>query len=506
MFPINSNNFESEFSLESEKNGIVEEKPFLMLVLGDWRGDADKKDFSERLPIEVDRDNFASVMKHLQVALKLNLSNSHDQPFTLQFTEIEDFHPDNLYKQVPIFDELRDLRRRLVNPESFNSAASEIKRMFIFEPEDVLPETASPPKAADSSGLLDQILSVSSNPKHSEADTSSELKILLKDLVRPHLISFDETEQKSLILLLDKVMSGLMREILHHPKFQKIEAAWRSLYFLVRRTETNSQLKIFILDADKDELTIKLKGANDLSKTEAYRKLVDESEMILGANLWSAIFGNYEFSPNVDDIATLMRLSKICSVINAPFISCISPTILGISSFYGNPDHRDWDFSANTSVGKLWSTLRLSHESEYLGLTINKFLLRSTFGSETEEIESFSFEEFDEVPPHEKYVWGNTCFICAALFANSFSKYEWEMKNRIDPTVHNLPVHIYKNGQNTETKPCAEINLTQLAAEKLMEYGLMPLISFPKADIVKLGRIQSIADPIFTLKGMWEKP
>jgi type VI secretion system protein ImpC len=52
-------------------------------------------------------------------------------------------------------------------------------------------------------------------------------------------------------------------------------------------------------------------------------------------------------------------------------------------------------------------------------------------------------------------------------------------------------------------QPCAEVLITQAAAERLMEHGLMPLISYKNTDHVKLGRFQSIADPVTALRGRW---
>ena len=51
-----------------------------------------------------------------------------------------------------------------------------------------------------------------------------------------------------------------MRDILHHPDFRALEAAWRSLHFLIRRLETDEQLTVSVLDVTKAELTADLVG------------------------------------------------------------------------------------------------------------------------------------------------------------------------------------------------------------------------------------------------------
>lgn len=504
MFP-NDDNFNSIVSLESEKSGIVEEIPFRMLILGDWSGDELKKEFSLRSPIEIDRDNFDSVINRLRTKLELDLSLENSQFISLEFSELDDFHPDNLYRQVPLFSDLRDLRRRLASPDTFNSAAREVRDWFSKEQIIESNQSNSEPKSVDSEQLLDQILSGKSEDVKLKTPQNAELGNLIQDLVRPHLITFDENEQKSLILMVDEATSNLMRKILHHPKFQRLESAWRSLWFLVKNTLTDSLLKIYILDITKEELINKLKEYNNLVDSDIYLKIVGDANNQFVAEPWAAMFGNYDFQPNVDDIATLIRLSKIGSVIQSPFISRVSETLLGIESLFLKPEYNDWDFSEDSSKGKLWSTLRSLTESKYLGLTINKFLTRVPYGAKTDEIDSFSFEEFNGNPPHRNYVWGNSCFISALLLGHSFSKYQWQMGSFLEQEVDNLPTHLYADEFEMITKPCAEIILTQSSCEKLMEFGLMPLISFKNTDRVRLSRFQSVTNPVSALKSRWKR-
>lgn len=501
---LNNDNFDSIISLESEKGGIVEEIPFRMLILGDWSGDEIDKDFSSRAPIEIDRDNFDSVINRLHAKLELDISSENSQFVSLEFRELDDFHPDNLYRQVPLFSDLRNLRRRLSNSDSFNSAAREVRNWLSEDQPIISSQFNSEPESVDSEKLLDQILSGKSENIKLQANPNVELSNLLKDLVRPHLLTFDENEQKGLISIVDEATSNLMRRILHHPKFQNLESAWRSLYFLVKNTQTNSLLKVYILNLTKDELIGKLKECNNLADSEVYRKIIVDANNMFEGESWAAIFGNYEFQPNIDDIAGLIRLSKIGSAVQSPFVSKISDTLLGIESLFLQPEYFDWNLSEDSTNGKLWSTLRSLPESKFLGLTINKFLTRLPFGAKTEEIDSFSFEEFDEKSTHTHYLWGNSCFIVALLFGRSFSKYEWRMGNHLEQDIENLPIHIYSDGFETFTKPCAEIVLTQFACEKLIGLGLMPLISFKDTDRVRLAGFQSATNLVSALIGRWK--
>jgi type VI secretion system protein ImpC len=159
--------------------------------------------------------------------------------------------------------------------------------------------------------------------------------------------------------------------------------------------------------------------------------------------------------------------------------------------------------SADTDAGKLWAILRGIPEARYLGMAIPRFLSRLPYGNETDPVENFQFEEFTGAPPHDKYLWSNNCFIAALLLAQSFSAYGWQMDRRFIQDIERLPMYMYESDGETIYQPCAEVLLTQNGAERLMEHGLMPLVSYKNTDHVKLARFQSIADPVAGLRGRW---
>jgi type VI secretion system protein ImpC len=307
-----------------------------------------------------------------------------------------------------------------------------------------------------------------------------------------------------MLAAVDDATSGLMRAIIHDHRFQALEAAWRGLYFLVRRVETDVDLKIFVLDISKEELAGDLRSSDDLSKTRTFELLVTEAVETPGGEPWAAVFGDYGFLPAVDDIAALVRLSKIASAAGAPFISHMRPDVLGIHSLEGNTDPRTWTLDGDTEALKLWSALRSIGEAEYLGMTIPRFLARLPYGADTEPLESFSFEEFPDAPEHDKYLWANSSYACAALLAQTFSAAGWQMDKRFAQDLDRLPVHVYESSGETIYVPCAEVQLTHDGCDRLMEFGLMPLVSFKNTDHVKLARFQSVADPVTGLRGRWK--
>ena len=496
MFPDDPN-LEMDFTLESERSGIVDEPSFQLLMLGDWTADGERSELSRRRPIEIDRDNFDDVLRGLCVKLEVTAGAGATQ---LEFDSLDDFHPDEIFKRVPLFAELRDLRKRLRNSDTFNSAAREVREWSADAEERVpLPTPVAEPVSAPDN-LLDAILTKpeggASAPKPA---VSSDLSRLVSDLVRPHLVTVDENEQSAMIAAVDEATSGLMRQILHDRRFQELEAAWRGLFFLVRRTETATDLRICILDVTKDELASDLRNA-DGPLGSAVQKIYAAG---INDDPWAAVAGNFAFLPNVDDVATLIRLSKTGASSRTPFISHIRPDVIGVKSLSEHPDPSDWDLTGTSDEGKLWNALRGIDESQYLGLTMPRFLARLPYGSDTEPTEVFDFEEFSGEVGHDDYLWANGCFFAAQLLARTYRELGWDFGQQFIQDADGLPLHVYKRDGQTIYQSCAEVQLSQNAAEELMEYGIMPIVSFKNMDRIRLARFQSISNPVRILKGRW---
>jgi type VI secretion system protein ImpC len=512
MIPFNTD-FDTEVKFATDADSLPEDPPFHMLFLGDWSGRESRSDVGspKRRPIFIDRDNFDETLDRLNVGLELDLNDQGKDFLTLRFKELDDFHPDRIFQQIPLFSELRDIRKKLLNNDTFEQAAREVRSWFndSFEvqSEEIIPEDQSGEVSQISTdSLLDQILDQgegsASSPRR-QTTQSTELSSLISKLVKPHLIKTDEQEQAKLLDAVDETTSELMRSILHHPQFQALEAAWRGLYLVVRRAETGVDLKIFILDISKDELSDNLKSVNDLTESMIYDVFIKDTLETPGGEPWAVFCGNYNFGVNVDDIATLMRLSQLANNANAPFISHIKPDMFGISSFAETPDYREWKISDEADETKLWNTLRSMPEAKYLGLATPRFLARLPYGAKSDPTETFSFEELIDDLEHKHFLWSNPNFFCALLLAQSYRVHGWEMGSGLFQDIDGLPIYMYEDDGETKTKPCAEVVFTETGCNKILEEGLMPLLSFRNTDKVHLARFQSIASPMSALKSRW---
>ena len=272
-------------------------------------------------------------------------------------------------------------------------------------------------------------------------------------------------------------------------------------FLLVRQLETGSQLKLYMIDISKEELAADVHSAADLRDTGLYRLLVEQTVQTPGAEPWAVIVGNYRFGPDGQDVEVLSRMARIAHRAGAPFLAEASPRVLGCTSLASTPHPRDWKVPDERA--RAWHELRHQPEANAVGLALPRFLLRLPYGKKTSPTESFDLEEFPESPAHEDYCWGNPAFAVALLLAQSFSDSGWEMHAGSVAEIERLPLHVYGKGGEYESKPCTEVLLTEEAAERIVDAGLIPLISFKGRDAARVARFQSFAEPLCSLAGRW---
>lgn len=500
-----------------EAGGVLspEEPPFHILLLGDWSG----KEYlpldsglSELKPVLVDRDNFEEVLKKFNIRIELSFQNSPENVLSLDFNEFDDFHPDKIFQRLPLFSELREVRRRLLNSDTFEVAAQEVRSWIVKNSN--IGETAPKPSVtltqsspSSPNNLLNEILGQSSETAVSsqkQTSKNSELNTFIRKIVEPHLIQTDSKEQSKLLMIIDEVVSDLMRKILHHPTFQALESAWRGLFFLIKRIETGNDLKIFLVDVSKSELQNNLKSVNDLTDSKLYSLIAQTDRQFSQNAFWSVMCGNYNFSLCVEDTATLLRVAKIANDTNTPFISSIAPEMFGFKSF-GSVDALDtWKLSEGSTEEKLWTMLRASPEAVSLGLMMPRFMSRLPYGEATDSTEAFYFEEFTNNPQHQEYLWSNSSFIITFLLAQTFDKFGWNFSGNLFQNVEGMTIHSFNDEGEFRIKTSTEINMTQTNCENLLNQGLMPIVSIKNSDNVRLMGFQSIALPSSSLKGRWK--
>jgi type VI secretion system protein ImpC len=446
---------------------------FRILLVGDFGGRANRRaPRGIREPVEITPDNFEEVMARLGTSLVLTAG---ERPVELRFRELDDFHPDHLYGSLPLFQTLRQTRAELANPATFGAMAARLR------------PDPSAPVARGGGSLLDQIAEQTEAAHEPALDSDTSWDNVIRRIVTPHLTPKADPRQDELVGQVDAATGAVLRAILGHPDFQALEAAWRSIFFLLQRLETGVELKLYLMDLTREEL---------MEAARAGRPPARDG--------WSVAACLDCFSPGERDCGVLAGLAGIARQAGGPLLAGMDPRLMGCESIAATPDPDDWEKPLDKADAEAWRQLRHHPDARWLGLAMPRFLLRLPYGRKTSPIEALDFEEMPQAPAHEAYLWGSPAVACACLIGQAFNRRSWQMHPGLVSEVDGLPVHTYRRGGESLMTPPAEIWLTDRAAERIADEGVMPLASSKNGDSALLMRFQSVADPPAPLAGPWE--
>lgn len=497
-------------SSPSRARPVEADTPFCIAILGDFtgrenRGLNEAATVERRRLIHVDRDNFDEVLANSGASLNLPLGESGGEAVELHFRDLDHFEPDHLFQHVELFKQLRELRKRLLDNKTFEAAARQIQGWLTptAEPSAAPEQDTPPPAPVPAEGLLDAILSGDTAQTGAEAAGSgtSLADQLIREALAAHVVPAPDPRQGELVAAVDEAITDKMRELLHHPRLQALESAWRGVQFLTRRLETGSQLKIYLINVSREELEADL-AVEDVRRSGLYKLLCDP---LSGKIPWSVILGNYSLGARVEDALFLAQLGGIAQQAGAALLCGAELALVQCASFAETPDADDWQLPLNEGVETAWDIVRRAPLSAHVGLVLPRFLMRLPYGAQTRAVEAFDFEELPDTHYHEAYLWGNGAFAVTGMLAEAYTRSAWRMRPGEINQIDGLPLHFHKVDGETRAQPCAELVLTDRAREKIAARGLMALTSIAGSDALLCHPLSSLAASGEPLAGPWSR-
>ncbi len=389
-----------QLTYEVEADGLIQKRtiPFVVGVLADLLGSGGQgiKPLQDREFVEIDIDSYDARLAQFapEVSLEVQSELIPGNTVRLRFTALADFGPIEILGQIEPLQQLLELRQKLVALRA----------------------------------------GIDEDPKL-EARMSDLLKLL------PAWAMPEQTPSTDPVQVLDKYIETIdlrlsrpLSAVLHHPAFQRLEAAWRGLHYLVSESETSSKLKIKVLPMTKQELS-----------ADILRKLTQQEFASFGEP-FGLLVGDYEFGPDREDVELLERLAAMAAAAHAPFITGASPAFFGVKSFSALAGANLRGNLPQSTNHPEWSAFRKTENARYIGLCLPHFLLRKPYGDEA-EVEQFSFHEMADGRTADKHLWGNTAFVLAARFTEAFDKHDWC-----------AAVQGMERGGRVERLPCAVIH------------------------------------------------
>jgi type VI secretion system protein ImpC len=468
---------------------------FRIALLGDFSASANRgrlekgPKLAARKPLKVDIDNFDGLLERLQIKLRLPIGDGG--AVDLEFRSLDDFHPDQLYESLELFDKLAGLRKMLLDSASFDKAAK-----AVLSWPGVGKKLAHAPAQARGAaipvgGTLSDFAQLIGRPSASDAVQAS-VNELVRKIVSPHLEPAADPRQPVMVAAVDEALSAAMRSVLHHPDFQTVESLWRSVDFLTRRLETGSDLQVVLYDVSAEEFAADLSSCDAIEDTGLYSLLVEQPSLDALQGPPSVIAAAYTFEQTPPHAELLGRAARVAAAAGAPFLAEIGKSVVD-----QNPD------DLHPLVQTAWEALAALPEAAYLGLAVPRFLLRNPYGKRTAPIDRFDFEEFTPREGVRGMLWGNPAILVALLLGETYTQQGLKDMNLGSiMTVGDMPYHWYTDDDGDQVAlPCTSRQLGVRTAANVTRQRFLPLLSIQGRPDVRLGSFQSVAGTL--LAGPW---
>jgi type VI secretion system protein ImpC len=338
--------------------------------------------------------------------------------------------------------------------------------------------------AAGESSLLDQIVDQGKVGRDPEARERGKdlVKRFVAEVLEGSITVARDTEAmiNARIAQIDHLLSLQVNEILHHAEYQKLEASWRGLKFLLSQSETGTMLKIKVLNVSKKDLLRDLQRAPEFDQSALFKKVYEEEYGVFGGTPFGAMVADYYFDKSGQDLELLEKMSNIAAAAHAPLMSAAAPELFNLSSFTELDQPRDLGKVFDTTEYAKWKAFRASEDSRYVALTAPRILMREPYGSSTVPIDAFNYEERVDGTNHDAYLWGNSAYALAANVNKAFATYGWCATIRgveSGGLVEGLPVHNFRTDAGELVMKCpTEVQITDRREKELADLGFAALV------------------------------
>lgn len=468
---------------------------FRIAIMGDFSGRASRgdmqigDDLAMRKPIKFDIDNIDTVISRFATTLTLPIGKD-GAGVAVPLNSLDDLHPDALFENVAIFDELAALRQQVAMGDGANAIAKMQGWADRFGDLKLTSHKRAKGTAVPADRALNAFGALIGDMQGKLA-TASPAADLIGRIVGPYVQAAPDPAQATMLAAIDDAISGAMRTILHHPDFQAVEATWRSLDLLARRIETGAGLEVVLYDVSAEEWAADLSAQDDLAESGLFQMLGEQPRLDDAQGPLSAVFGLYTLEETPPHAELLARMSKISHWMNAPFLAAISPKFLDTKKQDRHP-----------LVAKNWDALRALPEAAHIGLAAPRFLLRLPYGRKTDPVDPFDFEEFNLRSGLRGMLWGNPVVLSAILMTATVTQKGKDMKLGDVMSVDDMPFHYMTDQHGDQVAlPCTERLLNTRTMADVVTRGYMPLLSIKGRNEVRQGSFQALGAG--TLAGPW---
>jgi type VI secretion system protein ImpD len=291
------------------------------------------------------------------------------------------------------------------------------------------------------------------------------------------------------IAAIDELLGAQLDAVLHHPRLQALEAAWRGVLRLIEQVDDEDRIKIRLLDVTWKELVRDLERAIEFDQSHLFRKVYSAEFGTPGGEPYGVLIGDYEIRHRrsrehpEDDVGALRAIAEVAAAAFAPFIAAAHPSLFGLDSF--REMERPIDFSGNfrTPEFAAWNGMRRAEDTRFVGLVLPRILMRAPYRDDPTRAGGFPYREDVSAADGSGHLWGSAAWAFGEVLIRTFAESGWlagirgvERDAETGGLVTSLPAESFRTDRpGLVPKGAVEVQLTAGQEKELGELGFIAL-------------------------------
>lgn len=226
---------------------------------------------------------------------------------------------------------------------------------------------------------------------------------------------------------IDRLLGGQLDAVLHHPGFQRMEALWRGVKWLIDGID-DPQTKVRLLDVRWTEIARDLERAMSFDQATVFDLVYSQEFGMPGGEPYGMILVDHAVSHRLggqrtDDVAVLEGLAEVAAAAFCPIIVGADPRIVAMDGFDGLDLRQDLGADFAGPEFTRWNRLRARPDSRFLGVVMPRLLARRLHRGRDHPRLGFVYDEQAAGP--RDLLWVSGGFALAHVAARAHARHRW---------------------------------------------------------------------------------
>ncbi len=285
------------------------------------------------------------------------------------------------------------------------------------------------------------------------------------------------------ISVIDGLLCKQVSQVLHHPQFLKLEAAWRGLTHLTdcKDRAGEAPIRVRVLNASWNELRNDFEKANDYDRSQLFQLVYDNEFGMPGGLPFGTLLADYDVASRPSDIAVMKSISQVAAAAFCPVFLNASPSLFGVDRFDQMQHSIDYTKVQSDLDFLAWRQFRETDDSRFVGLVLPRMLMRRPHGLEQIAKSGYVFDESDA--SRDAHVWGGAVYAIGETLIRAFGQSRWladirGVQRGVDGgglVLGPVSDHFATDSPEIASKPITDLAISDALERQLAELGFISL-------------------------------